>query len=358
MTALLRADDYDDDDDDGPLLTTWAGEIRIDLNKDDLIDGLLPKIGQSLLFGESGAGKTAVAVDIACHVAAGMPWRGMQVSRGAGVVYVAAEAPQSITRRLWAWMRYHKVTELPFLVVETPVDLLTTGAEQINSITDKVYRRYPHYSVGLVIIDTLARSMVGNENLGDDMGRYVAACGRISECNDAHVMTVHHTGKDLSKGARGHSSLRAAMDAELEVTPGLIHPTKVRDGATDGLFGFRIQPVELGENRHGRTVTAAVALDAAPPTKATRAPALSPQQKCLMGSLATAIADHGQPAPPGSNVPPNLSVVEFGRWEDAAILALPSNSPAWRRRSHFRRAAETLQTKGIVGQMDGWVWPT
>ena len=57
MTALLRAADFDDDDDEGPLLSTWAGEIRLNLNKDDLIDGLLPKIGQSLLFGKWALGK-------------------------------------------------------------------------------------------------------------------------------------------------------------------------------------------------------------------------------------------------------------------------------------------------------------
>ena len=119
----------------------------------------------------------------------------------------------------------------------------------------------------------------------------------ISECNDAHVMTVHHTGKDPSKGARGHSSLRAAMDAELEVTPGLIRASKIRDEATDGLFGFRIQPVELGENRNGRTVTAAVAVDADPPIPSSTAPVLSPQQKCVMGALATA---HGRPRPTGA----------------------------------------------------------
>ena len=58
MTPLLRAVDYEENDDDCPLLTTWAGEIRLGLNKDDLIDGLLPEVGQSLLFGKSGAGKT------------------------------------------------------------------------------------------------------------------------------------------------------------------------------------------------------------------------------------------------------------------------------------------------------------
>jgi len=30
-------------------------------------------------------------------------------------------------------------------------------------------------------------------------------------------MIIHHSGKDKNKGARGHSSLRAAVDTEIEI---------------------------------------------------------------------------------------------------------------------------------------------
>ena len=80
--------------------------------------------------------------------------------------------------------------------------------------------RERHGRVALVVVDTLARAMTGNENPPDDMGKFVAACGRIREACEGHVLIVHHSGKDLAKGARGHSSLRAATDVELEVTNG------------------------------------------------------------------------------------------------------------------------------------------
>ena len=34
----------------------------------------------------------------------------------------------------------------------------------------------------------------------------------------AHLLIVHHTGKDETRGARGHTSLRAATDTEIEIT--------------------------------------------------------------------------------------------------------------------------------------------
>ena len=85
-----------------------------------------------------------------------------------------------------------------------------------------------------MVIDTLARSMNGNENSPDDMGKYVASCARIREAGDTLTMVVHHTGKDLARGARGHSSLRAATDVELEVSKGEdgsgnVTVTKARD---------------------------------------------------------------------------------------------------------------------------------
>src|SRR4051794_39667006 len=77
------------------LSTIWADDITLDLSGGGLIDGLLPKTGLTVLYGESGAGKTFVTLDLACHIAAGRPWRGMAVEQGV-VVYVAAEAPQSV----------------------------------------------------------------------------------------------------------------------------------------------------------------------------------------------------------------------------------------------------------------------
>ena len=128
--------------------------------------------------------------------------------------------------------------------------------------------------IALVVVDTLARAMTGNENAPDDMGQFVAACGRIREASEGHVLVVHHCGKDLARGARGHSSLRAATDVELEVTSGeaggCIAVTKHRDERGGSRFGFRLEQVELGTNARGRVVTTCVTVDTEAPAKAKR----------------------------------------------------------------------------------------
>ena len=46
------------------LSTIWADDIEINLDGGGLIDGLLGTAGMTVLYGDSGVGKTFVAIDI------------------------------------------------------------------------------------------------------------------------------------------------------------------------------------------------------------------------------------------------------------------------------------------------------
>jgi AAA domain len=344
-----------------PLSTVWADDIEVDLGGGGLVDGLLASTGMTVVYGESGCGKTFVAVDIACHVAAGLPWRGMEVEQGV-VIYIAAEAPESLKRRIWAWKQHHGVEHLPVLVVQSSVDLLNGDTDAVVELVEKIAR--DHVRVALVVIDTLARSMVGNENSPEDMGKYVASCGRIREAGGTHVVVIHHCGKDLARGARGHSSLRAATDVELEVTKsedgsGNVAVTKARDELDKGRFGFRLEPVELGTNAKGRTVTTCVAVEAEATAKsATKSTKLNDRQRTVLDCLSAAIVDHGQEAPPARDIPRGARVVSFARWCEVALRYMPGDKPDWRKREDFGRAVEALQAKRLVNHADGWCWPS
>lgn len=98
----------------------------------------------------------------------------------------------------------------------------------------------------------------------EDMGAFVMACGKIREQLRTHVLVVHHAGKDTAKGARGHSSLRAATDVEIEVTAEedkthLARVTKHRDGPQGDIFGFKLDVVELRKNTQDVMITTCVA---------------------------------------------------------------------------------------------------
>ncbi len=120
----------------------------------------------------------------------------------------------------------------------------------------------------LVVVDTLARAFAGgNENDNRDMGGFVKNVDRIRRALGTAVLIVHHAGKNAAAGARGHSSLRAATDTEIEIVNGTdgsreIRITKQRDLEAGPPIRFALLPTELGQDDEGDTVaTCTVALE-------------------------------------------------------------------------------------------------
>lgn len=71
----------------------------------------------------------------------------------------------------------------------------------------------------VVMIDTLNRAAPDmDENSSRDMGMALEGCKQLQALTGGLVALVAHTGKDVTKGLRGHSSLFAALDAAIEVS--------------------------------------------------------------------------------------------------------------------------------------------
>jgi hypothetical protein len=345
--------------------TVWADDIEIKLDQSGLIDGLLSSTAMTVVYGESGAGKTFVVIDIGCHVAAGMPWRGMAVEQGI-VVYIAAESPESVQRRIWAWKQRHGVEHLPVLVVTSNVDMLNGDADELVALVSQI--RESRGRVALTIVDTLARAMTGNENAPDDMGKFVAACGRIREASGGHVLIVHHCGKDLARGARGHSSLRAATDVELEITNGeaggCIRVSKHRDEAGGTSYGFKLETTELGTNSKDRVVTTCVTVETeAPEPKqeaATRPRRLNDKGKLFVQAVEKALK-YAAERPPyhdetrGVTAAVTVTVArsywrQLIGWDDA------SEKEKERSRQDWKRGLESALAANAVRRWGDYLW--
>ncbi len=355
------------------LSCVWADDIVIDLDQVDLIEGVLPLKGMSVMYADSNTGKTFAAIDIACHVATNRPWLNKDVEQGI-VLYIAAEAPDSVKRRLWAWKKLHGVEHLPVVVVQSSIDLLNGDTAAVITAIKLAEAKHGKRVI-LTVIDTLSRSMTGNENAPDDMGKYVASCGAIREATETHVMVIHHCGKDAARGARGHSSLRAATDVEIELTkfelPGggqgiAFRMTKVRDDAPLADMALKLEVVELGENRKGRTITTCVAMPAEAPKpkpkdqgkQKEKSPyGLTPKQEQAVEWLELALEEHGEPAPTDHPlIPPGGSVVHYSKWVDTALRFIPGEKPDWRKRDNFKTMAESIMAKGAVTHVEGYCW--
>ncbi|MBM7851487.1 hypothetical protein JOD31_001712 [Methylopila capsulata] len=248
-----------------------------------LIKGLLDQGAMSVLYGESNSGKTFVAMDIAFHVAAGLSWCGLRTAR-APIVYVAAEGGQGARKRAAALKaKFRNADTGGFRYLLHSVDLLHEDADLRPLIAD-LRRVAP---VGLIVIDTFSRAMAGgDENTSTDMGAMVKHLDAIRAATSAHLMVVHHTGKDKAKGARGHTLLRAATDTEIEIDDQRLTVTKQRDLDKSFAAAFSLDVVTLGVDADGDPVTSCtVRWTAAAPPAPKRSAANDQNEKIAIAVL-------------------------------------------------------------------------
>lgn len=230
-----------------------AADSALTDTNEPLIEGLLDCGAMSVIYGQSNVGKTFVALDMAYSVARGLPYAGMWVRQGA-VVYLSAEGGGAIKKRVAALcVKHGRVDDVPLLLLRSTIDLRRPDAD-LRPLIEAI--RGLGVPVALIVVDTLARALAGgDENSSVDMGQIVTNFDRLRESTSAHLMIVHHSGKNVAAGARGHSSLRAATDTEIEVADGVVEVRKQRDLDGSWARGFDLEVQTLGENARGTLVT-------------------------------------------------------------------------------------------------------
>jgi hypothetical protein len=183
------------------------------------------------------------------------------------VAYVCAEGAGGFKTRLKAYALGHKVelAELPAVISDAPNLLNPKDAAEITASI------VAYGEVDVIIIDTLsATTPGGNENSGEDMGLVLSHCKFLHRKTGALVVLIHHSGKDSTRGARGWSGLRAAADAEIEVTRNGDYRaatiTKMKDGGDGEALNFKLKVVPLGFDSDGEELSSCIIehVDAAP----------------------------------------------------------------------------------------------
>lgn len=180
-----------------------------------MVENYLPAQGMSAMFSPPGAFKSFLALDLGLSVAYGLPWHG-RATQQRSVLYVLAEGQHGFGARILAWReaRAQGLSTDQFHVLPVPVNLLDPAKADLLMTAAKAH--LPTMP-GFIIIDTVARNFgTGDENSTRDMNAYVAGSSRLAAAG-AHVLHVHHSGKDHSKDERGSSAFRGAIDTALKL---------------------------------------------------------------------------------------------------------------------------------------------
>lgn len=319
-----------------------------------MVQGVLPASGFAAVYGPSGSGKSFLVLDLCAAIAEGAAWFGRRVSV-APVIYVCLEGEGGLGKRAKAW-EIHRHRNLPkrLRFVTQPLDL--RSAEDLTDLCAAVLATAGRD--GLLVIDTLNRAAPGtDENSSVDMGQIIEACKEAQRILGGVVLLVHHTGKDGTKGLRGHSSLYAALDAAIEVSRNDARRewsiAKSKDDADGERHAFALRVMEFGEDEHGDPVTSCVIEPDGSAKEIARVKL--PQggnQRIALDALAEPLRqsrDFGK-----GDAPPSHPCIEI---EAAVTLVAERLTCEPKRRNERAREAITgLVTRGVYGAKDGWLW--
>jgi len=214
---------------DTPVMTPLEAFAAVDEPGAEALVGtrdsnLIPVGGDAMLYGDGGAGKTTLAIDLGFHLATGRNWLGLEIEKPATVLLIENEGPRPLFRRklrrklsawgevgeladrLWIWeepwrgftfgesdMRAH----LAMLVYDLGVDLVVAGPVTALGMEDAGTMRDVRQFAGL-LADVRERSgrpvaflLVHHENKG----------GRVSGAWEGVGDTMLHLQRKGGEGA-------------------------------------------------------------------------------------------------------------------------------------------------------------
>jgi phage/plasmid primase-like uncharacterized protein len=239
-----------------------------------------------MVHGPSGGGKTFVVLDMCLNISAGHDlWHGNRVKTGT-VVYLAGEGHHGLRGRIAAWKQHHSAGALDMYLSKDGCDLNTPAGYQ--RVREAI--RGGGIAPSIIIVDTLHRFLLGDENSAQDAKTMLDACGSLMAEFSCSVLLVHHTGvsDEVQHRARGSSAWRGALDIEISVVPPksedapieiVQRKSKDAEMALPLYVHLKSVPIIGWMDEDGEQVTSAVVVAAEAPAKVEKMDKLSKHRK-------------------------------------------------------------------------------
>ena len=261
------------------------------------------------------------------------------------ILLIAAEGAGGVGKRIRAYCKHYGLNEadLDIGVIRVPPSVI----EEVD--VKELCTALAYVQADIFVIDTLAQVTPGaNENSSEDMGKAIRNIRLVTQATGATAFVVHHAGKDATRGARGWSGIRAAADAEIEISRNdaghLISITKMKDGDDSQQWGFRLNQVQVGIDNDGDIETSCVVeyVEAPPkrvkssePKGKVQATIMERTRHCGAGTLEGALTK-------------DVIDASVGMIPDEPLPAEGEKRPRDQRRGNVTRALTTLCNQGYL----------
>jgi hypothetical protein len=340
-----------------------------------IVEKILPARGLTFLGGQSGAGKSFLAIDLSVAVATNGKFFGLETDERRGVVYIAAEGAATLSARLTVAKMAREIEgAIPFAVVRDVPDLSDNDArtrflKSLRTVAKEIKKRHG-VRVGLVVIDTLGAAFsMRDENSAAETNQICRAAAELGDSVKAATLVLAHFGKSENAGIRGSSAIRgaaesiiAALGERSELTGAcsnrrLVH-IKSRDGEEGEAWGFELEHVSLGQDARGRPFGAAKIVRTGKPQTSShprsKAERLRVAFEAVYARLAAGVAETTD----GDGVIVRKVALEAIREElKGAFLELDEKGRVVAGdRKLFGRVREELIVAGVFAQEGGLLW--
>lgn len=349
-------------------LEMWD-QIKFDLDEEYLIDGVMPRQGVGLIYGQSQTFKSFVAFDLALRIAQGETWAGRKTERKP-VDYLAAEGAAGIRKRRAGYISTGRAPAqgVDFALISAAPNL-GTAAGDYERLVETIAAA--GIAPGLVVIDTIAKAIGGADENGAGMAAFLVNAEKLAQHFRCFVLCIHHIGHEpINKDRpRGWSGLSAALDLQMltERSPGDMAATvtlqKLKDEPSGVRFAVRMDRVVLGVSATGREVSTLVVAEVieteTPVVRTPNPPRVSKPLRLLLSVIKDALDEKGTAIQSfGAKGPTVRAIAErfvrpryFARIAETAEPDEDEDKLRDRQRIGFKRAVEAaLKSEALIAE--------
>lgn len=337
-----------------------------------LVPGLIPDGCVTSLYGDGGSGKTMLALWLMVAMAARneTTWLGERVFGWKSVGLFAEDDGPELIRRL---RRISEAQGVPFENVArdvTPLpgvglDTIVAGIGEygeclITPMMESVIAKVRETGAGLLVLDYAAAIFGGNELDRYQVSSFMRRLNAIARDERIAVVLLGHPSMEGMKGGRGTSGSTAWRNQARSFLHLTVDETQ---DDPEGRTLLTLRHTKSNYGRSGRTFNLAsdgggfeILKSEDRDTGKPKARTLTAPQRIALKALNRAASESG-PSPSGGLVPAGVQCATIELWRHTAYAMgiSPAGTPTARKMA-FRRAAEALAAKGVVGMADPLAW--